>query len=35
MGDHPQNLKIVMIDRVKVLRRKGEKEFLKLKKTEI
>ena len=32
LGDHPQSLKILMFDSVLVLRRKGEKEFVKLKK---
>lgn len=32
MGDHPQNLKILMIDSVLVLWRKGEIEFVKIEK---
>jgi len=32
LGDHPQSLKILMFDSVVVLWRKGEKEFVKLKK---
>jgi len=32
LGDHPQSLKFLMFDSVPVLWRKGEKEFVKLKK---
>jgi len=32
LGDHSQSLKILMFDSVLVLWRKGEKEFVKLKK---